>query len=140
LQEDRAILILGQLQKDEKSVKLMADEIIPMEKAEEYWSASVHIRLEGNRMDKDLLMQLQDLLLQHPGTCKGTLHLIHADGAEVVIELPENLQLKAGPRLRREVNTLLGYKAVETYCAPISPKTNSNGAARNRGNGKKPRW
>ena len=46
LVEDRAVLVHGQVQKDEQSVKLVAESIIPLEKAEESWTASVHVSLD----------------------------------------------------------------------------------------------
>ena len=109
----------GQVQKDEQSVKLVADSMIALDQAEATWTASVHVNLELDRTDRELLLRLRDLLQRFPGPCKAYLHLRGATFAEVLIELSEGFHLRAGPALRREVRDLLGYAAVETRCAPV---------------------
>jgi DNA polymerase-3 subunit alpha len=130
LTEDAPILLQGQLQKDEKAVKILADELIPMEKAEETWTASVHFNLEITRTDRETLTRLRDILKQHPGTCPAFLHLRSTDNTDCLISLPEALKLKAGGRLSRAVNDLLGYRAVETHCAVVKAANTANGNGR----------
>jgi DNA polymerase-3 subunit alpha len=119
LTEDNAVLVQGQIQKDEQSVKLIAETIIPLEEAEENWTASVHLNLELRHTDRQLLLQLREVLRRYPGTCKAYLHLLGPTRADAVIELAEGFQLKAGPALRRDVGELLGYAAIETRCTPV---------------------
>jgi DNA polymerase-3 subunit alpha len=119
LAEDRAVLVHGQIQKDEQSVKLIAEAITPLEEAEENWTASVHLNLEIRRTDRQLLLQLREVLQRYPGTCKAYLHLLGPTRADAVIELAEGFHVKAGPALRRDVGDLLGYAAIETRCTPV---------------------
>jgi DNA polymerase-3 subunit alpha len=119
LVEDKPLLIQGQVQKDEKSIKILADEVIPIDKAEETWTASVHFNLELSRTDREILTDLHAILERYPGGCKAFLHLRDADRTDSIIALPERLRLKAGGALMREVNGLLGYRAVETRCSPV---------------------
>ncbi len=116
LVEDHPILIEGVVQKDEQSVKLVADTVIPMDKAEETWTASVHFNLEISRTNREDLQELCDLIQQHPGTSRVYLHLRSPENTDSIIELPETLNLKAGTALTRAVNALLGYSVVETRC------------------------
>ncbi len=131
LVEDKALLIQGQVQKDEKSVKILADEIIPIDKAEETWTASVHFSLELSRTDRRILTDLHAILERYPGGCKAFLHLRDTDRTDSIIELPERLRLKAGGALMREVNGLLGYRAVETRCSPVPAAAALTGLNRN---------
>ncbi|MBI5578822.1 MAG: DNA polymerase III subunit alpha [Deltaproteobacteria bacterium] len=119
LVEGNALLVQGQVQKDEQSVKLIADTLIPLAKAEETWTASVHVNLELNRTNRQQLLQLRDVLQRYPGSCKTYLHLRSLGHTEAVIELPEGIHLKAGAALRREVSEVLGDNALETRCAPV---------------------
>ncbi len=121
LVEDRAVLVYGQVQKDEQSVKLVAESIIPLEKAEESWTASVHVSLDLERADRALLLRLREVLQRHPGTCKAFLHLRSPRRADAVVALPEGLRVKACPSLRRDVGELLGARAVETRCTGVDP-------------------
>ena len=132
LTEDRGVLVQGQVQRDEQSVKLVAETIIPIEKAEEVWTASVHLRLDLERTDRALLLRLREVLQRYPGGCKAYLHFQAHTGTAAMIELSEGFRLKAGPALWREVTALLGQAAVETRCTPVSgpiPKPNGGRAA-----------
>ena len=118
LSNDRPILIQGQLQKDENSVKILADTIIPIDKAEETWTASVHFNLDITRTQRELLVKLKEILKSHPGSCRAYIHLLNPDKTETIVALSNSIKLRAGLPLTREVNQFLGYNAVETACAP----------------------
>jgi len=126
LVEDSAVLIQGQVQKDEQSVKILAEKVVPMDKAEETWTASIHLNLEISRTDRPMLERLNDILKKHPGGCRGFLHLRSPENTDSIIALPDSLKLKAGGALTREVNELLGYHAVETLCMPATTEPRPN--------------
>ncbi|MBU0987828.1 MAG: DNA polymerase III subunit alpha, partial [Proteobacteria bacterium] len=133
--EDNPIIVQGQLQKDENSVKILADTIIPMDKAEETWTASIQIRLDVTKTDRSLLALLHEILKRHPGNCEGYLHLLSPEKTETIIALPDALKLQAGMPLTREIKACLGYDAVETVCSPAvsSIKSSHQNANRTRG-------
>jgi DNA polymerase-3 subunit alpha len=131
LVEDHPILIEGQIQKDEQAVKIIANTVIPMDKAEETWTASVHFNLEISRTDKTDLHNLHEILQQHPGMSRGFLHLQSPENSDAIIELPDSLRLKAGSALTQQVNRLLGYNAVETRCSSAKVPAANNGYHRN---------
>jgi DNA polymerase-3 subunit alpha len=127
---DKALLIQGQVQKDEQSVKILADTVIPIAKAEETWTASIHLNLEISRTDRQLLKDLHAILERYPGPSPAFLHLRSPDNTDSIIALPEALKLKAGSALRREVNNFLGYHAVETHCSAVPAANALNGLNR----------
>jgi DNA polymerase-3 subunit alpha len=131
LVEDTPLLIQGQVQKDEQSVKILADTVIPINKAEETWTASVHFNLEISRTDREILKNLHDIFERHPGVCPAFLHLRSPDNTDSVIALPDSFRLKAGGALSREVNSFLGYPAVETHCSAVPAAAALNGLNRN---------
>ena len=126
LVEDKSILIQGQVQKDEQSVKILAEKVVAMDKAEETWTASIHFNLEISRTDREALEELHDILKNHPGGCRAYLHLRSPENTDAIIALPDSLKLKAGGSLTREVNALLGYNAVETQCMVAKTATRRN--------------
>jgi len=136
LVEDHPVLIQGQVQKDEKSIKILADTVIAIDAAEETWTASIHFNLEVVRTDRDMLIRLHKILERHPGPCPAYLHLRTPEKADSIILLPESLKLKAGSSLAREVNGLLGYNVVETRCSAITPSATHNGGNRNSRKGR----
>jgi len=138
--EDAPILVQGQLQKDETSVKILADSVIAMDKAEEKWTAEVHFNLDITRQEKKTLVGLYDIFKRHPGTCKAFLHLCNLEKTDTIIALPDSMRLKAGTALTREANGFLGYSAVETICSVAEAGSNgnqSNGYNRNGYNRKR---
>jgi DNA polymerase-3 subunit alpha len=122
---DQPILVQGQLQREEQTVRILAETIIPMDKAEETWTASIHLNVDIERTDRDALRKLHDILKRYPGTSRAYLHLISPEKTDSIIELPDALKLKVSPALTREIQGLFGYQALETRCLP----------ARNGGNG-----
>lgn len=117
LVEDRPVLVQGQVQREEQAVKIVAESVIPLERAEELLPAHVHLRLDLEGTGRERLLAVRDLLQRHRGDCRVFLHLRAASGAEAVIELAEEYRLRPGPELRRELGELLGPGAVETRCA-----------------------
>jgi DNA polymerase-3 subunit alpha len=118
LSNDNPILVQGQLQKDENSVKILADTVIPMDKAEETWTASIHFNLDITRTQRKLFVKLKEILKKHPGSCRAYVHLLNPDQTETVIALSNSMKLRVGLPLTRAVNRFLGYNAVETVCGP----------------------
>ncbi|MDL1988005.1 MAG: DNA polymerase III subunit alpha [Deltaproteobacteria bacterium] len=116
LVEDNTVIIQGRVKRDENSVKILADTVVPIEKAEETWTASIHFNLDKNKTGKDLLLRLNDILKRYPGSCHAYIHLLSPEETDTVIALPDTMKLKAGSSLTCAVNELLGYNAVETIC------------------------
>ncbi|MFC1812194.1 DNA polymerase III subunit alpha [Thermodesulfobacteriota bacterium] len=126
LMDDNPIFVQGQVQKDENSVKVLADRVILMDKAEETWTAQIHFNLDMTRTERALLVELLDIFRRHPGPCHAHLHLLNPEKTETIIALPDSMTLKAGSALTQDVNRLLGYPSVETVCHAVSPRPKSN--------------
>jgi DNA polymerase-3 subunit alpha len=132
---EQAVMVQGVVERDEQSVRVLADTIVPLEGAEETWAASVHVTLELARTDLAQLAALREVLLRHPGNLPGFLHLRDNGCTEAVIAFPDALRLHVGEPLRREVQALVGRQALETRCRALSdvaPGGNANGARRGK--------
>jgi len=124
--DDEPIFVQGQVQKDEKAVKILAETMIPIQKAEEIWSASVHIDVDASRVDKEMISRLHQIIEKYPGSCTAFVHIRVPGKTETIVAMPDALRLRISPVMTREINGLLGYKAVETTCSEIKliPKKN----------------
>jgi DNA polymerase III subunit alpha len=118
LSGDGAIMVQGSVQKDDNAVKILAETLIPLEKAEETWTATLHVNLDLSRVQRETLLRLRDVLSSHPGACPAILRLNSPDHTQILISLPEQLKVMAGSRIKRDIDTLLGYPAVQTDCSP----------------------
>lgn len=132
LEVGNLILIQGHLQKDENSIKILADDVIPLEKAEEILTVSIHFHLDLIDVDKKTLVGLHSILKEHLGECEGHLHLRIPKQSETVIALPESMKLKPTPALIREVNEFLGYNAVRTVSTASSVSYRNNQVPKGR--------
>jgi DNA polymerase-3 subunit alpha len=126
LEEDRAIVVQGTVENEENSARLLAEQLVPIEKVEEKWTATIHFRLETQGLDRPQLEGLHTVLRKHPGPCRVYLHLRQGDRTETIIEAGGDLTVMAGPVLTGEVNRFLGYSAVETVCSEVVSR-NGNG-------------
>ena len=118
LEEDRAIVVQGTVENEENSARLLAEQVVPIEKVEEKWTATIHFHLDDQSLERPKLEQLHGLLRRHPGPCRVYLHLKSNPRTETIIEAGD-LTVLAGPALSGEVNRFLGYPAVETICTEV---------------------
>ena len=140
LQLDVPLFVQGVVQKNEQNAKILADEIVAIDRAEEYWAASLHIHLDAAVSNESTIADLHHILQKYPGACRAYLHVKIPEKSETIISLPEKMKFKAGVELSRELTALLGENAVETLCTPIRAAANGNGNQYGNGKGKgKPR-
>jgi DNA polymerase III subunit alpha len=123
---DTAILVEGQVQKDEKNINLLSNQIVPIQKAEETWTVSIHIKLDMTNANREQLQSLHRVLKNHPGACEAFIHMQDPEKAAVVIALPALLQLQPRSSLRKEINACLGYQAYESVCCKAGALNDSN--------------
>ncbi|VEN73928.1 DNA polymerase III subunit alpha [Candidatus Desulfarcum epimagneticum] len=114
LEEDAAVFVRGTTQKEEKSTKILADSIVLMDEAESVWTAGVHFTMNIDQVRENDLSRLRDLIRNHPGTCRGYLHLNSPGKYEVVLAFPESFCLDPGPVFSRQAKALLGPNAVSS--------------------------
>ncbi|MFO7667995.1 MAG: DNA polymerase III subunit alpha [Desulfobacterales bacterium] len=123
---ENPVIVQGKVQKDEKSLKVLADTIVPFEKAEETWTDEVHFNIDIRKSDRDSLIKLKSIFMKYPGSSPGFIHLKDPGKTDVIVALPDAIRIKAGSLLRREVKELLGYGAVETVCMPAGRSYQAN--------------
>ncbi len=116
IEKDSAIMVEGRVTRDEKSSKILADTVVPIDKAEETWTTTVHLSLDMTGLNKQSLQKLCEILKHHKGSCSTYLHLVMPQRTDTSIALHESIRVKAGPDLTEAVNKFLGYAAVETVC------------------------
>jgi DNA polymerase-3 subunit alpha len=138
LGDDSPVILQAEVQRRENSVKLLAEQIVPIERAEAEWTASLVVTIDAETSDTDLLERLKGLFHRFPGTCSVFLEIIIEDGIEngaengaenggenrasVVIQLSEDELVAPDPLLFSEVESLLGKNTIETRCAPVKQR------------------
>ena len=126
LAEEQPLLVEGQLQRDENTVKMLADKIVPIDQAEATWTQGVTIQLDVSRTDRDKLDKLRQIFRDHSGPSPAVLGILDPGVSRTRIAVSEAFRLAAGPPLREAVRDLLGYDAVAVECKPPE-RANGNG-------------
>ncbi len=136
---DEPVLVQGNASVEEKGVKILAEEIIPMEKAEETWTVEIRLKVDSEKTDRDTLERVQQTLKRYPGPCKGFVHICFQDQGEAVISMPEQLRIRYCEAMTREVNAIFGYPAVESRCsdAATAIRMSDQNNGRQKGNGRR---
>ncbi|MBW2092381.1 MAG: DNA polymerase III subunit alpha, partial [Deltaproteobacteria bacterium] len=115
LEQDRPLLITGELTVDEKGGaavnKIIAKEVLPLETASAKLVQEVTLALSASSEDQEILLKLKDLLNRHPGTTQVVLKLHVPEQGTAVL----NLEQKVRPSLvlLREAQEVLGDTGVE---------------------------
>jgi DNA polymerase-3 subunit alpha len=133
LGDDQPVFVQGKVQQDDKGVKVLADSLIVIDKAEAMWTSKIQFNLDTQRSDRGILIELRKILRRHPGDCQGIIRLQMQDEVEAFLAMADNWRIQPGEALNREVNGLLGYPAVETLCGEINNTSDANGNHRRNG-------
>jgi DNA polymerase-3 subunit alpha len=135
LTADTAVLVQGTVQVGENGVKLLAESIIPMDKADETWTVEVRLMVDTEITDRDILARVQQVLKRYPGSCKGFVHIRLGDEAEAVISMTGDRGIRFCDAMTREVNAIFGYPAVESRCSDATSAMRNSDFNGRRNNG-----
>ncbi|MGE4520321.1 MAG: DNA polymerase III subunit alpha [Desulfobacteraceae bacterium] len=110
--EDSVLMIAGKVQKNEKGLSLIAKEIYPADIAEEMLSGCIYITLESVFHTPDDVLKLQDILRKYPGTKKVYIEVFTQSGAQLLMELPDILNVNITRYLIEELRDFAGTERI----------------------------
>ncbi|MFO7751067.1 MAG: DNA polymerase III subunit alpha [Desulfobacteraceae bacterium] len=122
--DEEPVILEGEVQKRENAVKLLAEKIVPMDRAEQEWTASIviHLDLSKKPWTEEVLEKLKTLVDRYPGECTAFLNIITPDGSSAVLQFSHENSLDPDAKLFNEVTRLLGPGTIETRCAAVKQK------------------
>ncbi|HLC18367.1 MAG TPA: DNA polymerase III subunit alpha [Thermodesulfobacteriota bacterium] len=107
------LLVTGRLDKEAEEVKVVASDIFPLEEApgagRRIKAKNTHILLTTVGLDSQGLLELKDVIKESPGRSPVFLHLVYPDNREVVLSLPEELNIDP---LERTFERIRGSRGV----------------------------
>jgi DNA polymerase-3 subunit alpha len=110
---DVPILVDGCISKDEKSVKILAESVIPLARASELCATAVNFNIDITGIDKDQLKEFRAILDNYKGECPAFINLRMSQKSETVIALPDSLRVQPGRALSEAVDHYFGKEVVE---------------------------
>ncbi len=112
IESDEPLLVTAKANRDEKGVKLTAQEIIPLRDAPGKYASGLDIRVRGEGLDTQRLRAFRDLITAHAGECETRLIVEIPELGETIFALPTSLWVKPGRDLVKDLNGFFGYDAV----------------------------
>jgi DNA-directed DNA polymerase III PolC len=107
LEDDAIVIVKARIDKRDDMPKLIAMEIEVVEGVSDS-ATPFRLRVMPNRLTAELIAQLKEILLEHPGDHPVLLHL----GDDKVLRLPPAYGVDAGSGLVSEIRVLLGPAAL----------------------------
>jgi DNA polymerase-3 subunit alpha len=108
IQEDLPLCVQGQVEHGEDQTKIIASKVLRLEEVRNLQAPPLHIVLDGERLERDDLWRLRQLLDRHPGPRALRIHLRVEGGHEAVLEPRESLRVEVSPAFHQELRDLLG--------------------------------
>jgi DNA polymerase III subunit alpha len=107
LEDDAIVLVKARVDKRDDMPKLIAMEVDVVEGVSDA-AQPCRISVTPSRLTPDIIGQLKEILLEHPGDHPAMLHL----GDDKVLRLPPAYGVDAGTKLISEIRVLLGPSAI----------------------------
>ncbi len=112
LQSEVPIYVKGNLDHNEDSVKILANEIMSLEEMKRNKTQSVHFCVNHELLSPEALKELKEILSHHPGKLPTYLHMVKPQRETTVLALPPDLQVGLSEEFIAEVEKLLGRSSI----------------------------
>ncbi|MEI6195911.1 MAG: hypothetical protein WCS42_16450, partial [Verrucomicrobiota bacterium] len=134
--ENKAILVIGEVNTGEDRPKIFPQEIMPLEDAPKKYTKQVHLRLHTAHLQPGDVAAALDLVSAYPGKCPLLLCFMRPAGETIFMDTNERFGVAPSLKLQQAVDERFGE---QTYYAKIDTtlperakrswekKTSSNG-------------
>ena len=124
LASEETVILEAEVQKNENVVKLIAEKMVAIEKANEEWTNGILITLDAGKVSSDTLHKLKLIIEMYPGDCTTCLKILVDDAPPVLVKISDGTS--PDPLFFTAVEQLLGKGTIQTKCAPIKEKQKKN--------------
>ncbi|MGE5188627.1 MAG: DNA polymerase III subunit alpha [Gemmatimonadota bacterium] len=115
LASEGPVFLVGRVDADETSTKIIAEEIFRMEHIRERLARSVHFTVRSDRMTAADVRELRRAIERHRGDKRAFLHLVRDGDYEAVLALPDRLGVAPSLELARELKGRFGYDVLRLH-------------------------
>jgi DNA polymerase-3 subunit alpha len=116
LVENKAILVIGEVNTGEDRPKIFPQEILPLEDAPKKYTKQVHLRLHTAHLKPKDLDGVREIAAAHPGKCPLLLCFMRPAGETIFVDTNERFGVAPSLKLQHAVDARFGE---ETYYAKV---------------------
>ncbi len=109
LKGDDPLLFTGTVEISENACKMLAKEIVALETARERAVKAIELRLDEERISRELLEDLRDILFRYPGECGLFINVRLSSGKDVAVSAHPRFSVVPSPDLFAEIEPLIGH-------------------------------
>jgi len=114
LHADEPVVISGTIDVGDESLKIIAQDVIPLIKALENPYKQVRFMIDAERVSPENIKSLYDTIKKYNGKYEGYIHILNGK-SETIVRLGEQTRIDICDRLKREADGILGDGAT-IYC------------------------
>jgi DNA polymerase-3 subunit alpha len=112
LAEDSLIMVSGRVNYRDGEPKVIAEEVVPLDEAEEKFARACHIKLMSAGLEESSLEHLARIVSANEGRCKLFIHCEAPGTGEVIIESSLGKGLSPTLRAKEQVEGLMGEGSI----------------------------
>ncbi len=114
LHADEPVVIQGSIDVGDESLKIIAQDVIPLAKALENPYKQVRFMIDTEKITPEKIISLYDTIKKYSGKYDGYIHIVNGK-SETIVRLGDETKLDICDRLQREVDGILGEGST-IYC------------------------
>ncbi|MDY0391460.1 DNA polymerase III subunit alpha [Desulfobulbus oligotrophicus] len=131
LTNDQPLIVLGTVQQGERGAKIVAQEILGLNKTLEQYTEKAVITLQSTNTSRQHMLELKELLYQYHGTTPVLLTLQFADRGEVDIQVLKDMSIRPTTDLFHKITRLCGRRSLVVQVGQPVLQQRRNGNSRN---------
>jgi DNA polymerase III subunit alpha len=116
LEENKAILVIGEVGTGEDKPKIFPQEIMPLEDAPRKYTKQVHLRLHTAHLKPEDLDNVREVVAANPGKCPLLLCFMRPAGETIFMDTNDRFGVAPSLKLQQDVDARFGK---ETYYAKV---------------------
>jgi DNA polymerase-3 subunit alpha len=112
LVEDAMIMVIGKAEQNGDALRIIANEVIPMEQARNKFTKSITLAVRVDETQSNAINQLRKLAERHRGTCSCYFNVISSADQNSMVMQATNVGIKLSDEFIQEVEKILGPDSV----------------------------
>jgi DNA polymerase III subunit alpha len=124
--DEQIVIIEAKVQKKENLVKLIAEQIVPIDDAGKEWTTGVLINLDAGSDYIETLEKIKTTIQMYPGDSTTCLKITINDNTPVMVKLGEEYNTCNDPDFFQKITDIAGNNSIEVRCAPIKEPLKRN--------------